>query len=741
MLQSESTDKPHQISVDVDKANDAESEGQTTPTPSKKLNANAMEFVPGKYISSGATGEGSSSSTMPNPAAPVFTPQFQMTPNGYMAMPAYAVPYYMYVPNQGGATNPDGTVSVSPVTTYQPTGYRGKGGLARHSSNGSNPSRGGKGSPYNPKSPVKPTPEPVAEPAAPVIKPEDFPTTLGAPIEEKEDKPTVSWAAIAKKTVTTPKTTVAPEIAVTEEPSSPVEEVVVHIEPTPVVAPTPSDSPLTLPLPSDSSAISVAGKASSVRSEPPCEPTPQTIPVSGKTKLAPWARVINSDEEVITPKMTKAEEVVEESITSVVFEEPSSRVYSLSFLKKLRFHESCRPSVEIRGLLPQTLLRVSGTSAEEADDWRAEAAATKLTRSQSSKKRSKIEISPDMLIPSENSWSVAQQKNDSQLDENVKVGRKIFSVLNKLTIEKFKKLADQLFNDCGISKPAHIITLVKYLFEKATGQHNFIPMYADLCNQCLEWLSSDAAPQELIDSIGGEERTSAAANIFRRVLLERCQEAFYSYFLEQEKESSPTEGGEIPPEEEEEKRQKHRLSMLGTVKFVAQLLERRLMTRAVFRNCIETLLYSDERTEDHIDCACVFIGEIGVLFDNVDADGEPVDQYARSLIEAIETLVEIADDETTSARIRFAILNLVDLRSNGYQAEGMRSVAQSTGCPSKISDIHKQVAKEQHESLQRTFSKANNASNPSLAPTVEEWETVPKRAPSAPWKTKRGVSE
>ena len=330
--------------------------------------------------------------------------------------------------------------------------------------------------------------------------------------------------------------------------------------------------------------------------------------------------------------------------------------------------------------------------------------------SRTSKARSnRIEISAEMLIPSENSWSVAhQQKKESELDENLKVSRKVFGVLNKLTIEKFSKLSEQLFTECGISKPAHIITLVKYLFEKATIQHHFIGMYADLCTRCLAWLGSDSAPEELVSSIGPGERTTAAADIFRRVLLERCQAAFYSYFL----------GSDASSQRSEEEHHKHRLSMLGTVKFVAQLLDRRLMTRSVFRNCLDTLLDPQERTDDHIECACVFLTEIGKLFEK--EEGTEGDFYSKVLDEAMEELEEIAADNETLARIRFAILNLVDLRTNKYVAKGVVSAG-----PSKIAEVHKQAAKE--EQLTRTMSRVSSNS----AVANDEWETVPKKNYSA----------
>jgi hypothetical protein len=772
MADDEVTPKAPQISVDIKEANEAFSESQTTPTPSK-LNANAVEFVPGQFKSSTTT---STTSSLQNTAAPVFTPQFQMTANGFVPMSTYGVPYYMYVPTNGAgapmaATNPDGSVSVSPILSYQPVGgfnasampfqpMNGRG-LSRHASSGSRASgKGGyKGVNRGPK--PGPTAEPIPVVDTVVVKEEDFPSMLGSAIVPKPESPKSSWAAIAKKPGPIEK---SPVVACKQETTISTVE-----SPTPVVDETNTITAVTVETTAEEFPSIVEEtritKASSVRSEPPTEPTPRTVPVTTKAKLAPWAASVSAPEEEqnMAPQAEIAEEVcppddatdkpVVEVVEKQLVEEAAEvveivssgsvtprvtsieyKTYAIDVLRRLRFHDACKPSAEIRSLIPHAILKprgaMSGASAEEADDWRAEAAAANTTRRTRSNNRlerrasSRIEILPEMLIPSENSWSVAQQNKDATIDENVKVGRKIFAILNKLTVEKFNKLADQLFTDCGISKPAHIITLVKYLFEKATIQHHFIGMYADLCNRCLDWLGSDRAPEELINSIGPGERSTAAADIFRRVLLERCQQSFYSYFLTPEEDD---EGAE----KSEEEHHKHRLSMLGTVKFVAQLLERRLMTRGVFRNCLDTLLYSDERTEDHIECACVFLTEVGQLFEK--DEGEDPDVYSRALNEAMETLEDIANDDETSARIKFTIMNLIDLRNNRYIAN--RLPGQPLG-PAKISEIHKLAAKE--ENLTRTLSRAHNSSSHSLVPQlsnpgVDDWETVPsKRMNSLP---------
>ena len=683
------------------------SESHTTPTPSKtQFNANAVEFVPGQFKA-------------PNPAAPVFTPQFQLTPSGYVPINPYSMPYYMYVPTNGAGAPmmADGAVLVSPVLTYQATGgynqprasavpfvsigHAGKGGLSRHNSSGSRGPRterkeGGSNSFAKPPPSRKedsksrdPTPE------SPVMRPEDFPSMLpGASISVEEDQSSSkpSWAAIARK----------PTTKVADKKGSE------------------SNFPIIQGASVDSNINTGEVEKSFAVEESVCvvvEEQAEVVQIEEEEKEEYAEDVVLEKEEEISVAQGSTDEQEE-------VKECLEKVYAIELLRRLRFHDSCRPTAESRASIPSGLLRQRKVHSEEAEDWRAEAAAESVMRKSkrfgSLNSSNRIEVSAEMLIPSENSWSVAQQKKDSQMDENLKVSRKIFAVLNKLTIEKFAKLSEQLFTECGISKPAHIITLVKYLFEKATIQHHFIGMYADLCSKCLQWLGSDSAPEELVSSIGPGERSSAVADIFKRVLLERCQAAFYSYFLLIDGDDASTE------QRGEEEHHKHRLSMLGTVKFVAQLLERRLMSRSVFRKCLDTLLNPDQRADDHIECACVFLTEVAKLFEK--EDGSDGDMYSQVLEEAMEELEDIASQEETIPRIRFAIMNLVDLRANKYVAKTVASG------PSKIAEVHKQAAME--EQLTRSMSRISHApSSQSLAAANDEWETVPKKSNSGVFTT------
>jgi hypothetical protein len=107
------------------------------------------------------------------------------------------------------------------------------------------------------------------------------------------------------------------------------------------------------------------------------------------------------------------------------------------------------------------------------------------------------------------SW-IAQQRKCSP-DEDAKVVRAARSILNKLTVEKFEPLFEQL-TACGIQEPHHISILMQEIFEKATIQHHFTQMYAELCVRLEKHPSITAVVNE-----AGELHS------FRRLLLNQCQ--------------------------------------------------------------------------------------------------------------------------------------------------------------------------------------------------------------------------
>jgi hypothetical protein len=147
--------------------------------------------------------------------------------------------------------------------------------------------------------------------------------------------------------------------------------------------------------------------------------------------------------------------------------------------------------------------------------------------------------------------------------------------LNKLTIEKFDSLYEQLAT-CGVSTPEHIKILMREVFEKATVQHHFIAMYADLCVR----LEADPRLAPALGAAG--EPTS-----FRHLLLHQCQVAFEQLL---EPRAEDANEGDLCPEAKEEQEALRKRRALGNVKFVGQLMVRGMLSSRLLVACSDALL-------------------------------------------------------------------------------------------------------------------------------------------------------
>jgi len=130
------------------------------------------------------------------------------------------------------------------------------------------------------------------------------------------------------------------------------------------------------------------------------------------------------------------------------------------------------------------------------------------------------------LQVSESSW-VAQTrkwKEDKTVDEAASVDmnfiREIRLTLNKLTLEKFDQLSEQIILLVAKSTRPNrgIPALMQLVFEKATTQHHFINMYVKMCARLHQWLTANS-----------EIMAMESQSNFKRILLNQCQSSFEQY--------------------------------------------------------------------------------------------------------------------------------------------------------------------------------------------------------------------
>lgn len=343
-----------------------------------------------------------------------------------------------------------------------------------------------------------------------------------------------------------------------------------------------------------------------------------------------------------------------------------SIVYPIGVLLQLRASVSSRaaltPSV-VYGTRSVDALRCDHQSTSSTAEIPADIPSSV---SSSKKKRNSLPNS------SSNSWSAQRPGASSSPSDDASVERASRSILNKLTIEKFDSLYEQLAT-CGVSTPEHIKILMREVFEKATVQHHFIGMYADLCVR----LEADPRLASAMGAVG--EPTS-----FRHLLLHQCQVAF-EQLLEPPAEDANEGHLNLEAKDEQEALRKRRA--LGNVKFVGQLMVRGMLSSRLLVACSDALLRGQTTCPEALESLAALLTVAGKKF-----DGRSDWQYSDRLDAIFARLRELTKDKMVSARVRFLLRDLLELRDGGWPEHGRPAVAKEG--PMRLEEVKERAAEE-----------------------------------------------
>jgi len=243
------------------------------------------------------------------------------------------------------------------------------------------------------------------------------------------------------------------------------------------------------------------------------------------------------------------------------------------------------------------------------------------------------------LIPSDGSWAAQQRsKSPTSLDDDEKVGRVARSILNKITAETFDGLFKQLVT-CGIEKPQHISKLMSEVFDSATKQHHFIPMYADLCVR----LEKDPCIAAVVEAAGQQHN-------FRRLLLNQCQ-AIFEQLLE------PCDAAQALDEEVLKNRKQE---ALGNIKLIGHLLMRGMLTSKLLVECSEELISKRATCPEALESLAALMMVAAPTFDTTEW------QYHDKLDACFTTMRKLTKDKVMVKRNIFLIRDVLDMREAGW---------------------------------------------------------------------------
>lgn len=252
------------------------------------------------------------------------------------------------------------------------------------------------------------------------------------------------------------------------------------------------------------------------------------------------------------------------------------------------------------------------------------------------------------LKSSDGSWGAQQRLRRERVssgggkDEDVppsEVARQARGILNRLTAENFAALAAQMLA-LPLHTPYQLRALVAEIFEKATLQRTFLPLYSDLCVRLDAHLAKD-------------EGTKVGGMVFRKALVTECQASFERH-KKPENDDAPKG---LSYEESYEREVKYKTRTLGNMRFIGELMVHRLLAGKVLIFLLNELL--DVGTGPALESLVALLAVVAPAF-------EQTESYAEPLRDVFASLGEKTNDKSISTCVRVKIQDLLDLRARDW---------------------------------------------------------------------------
>ncbi|KAK7057588.1 hypothetical protein R3P38DRAFT_2598969 [Favolaschia claudopus] len=351
---------------------------------------------------------------------------------------------------------------------------------------------------------------------------------------------------------------------------------------------------------------------------------------------------------------------------------------------------------------------------------------SQLAQGTSARDNQSIFEAPTPLQVSANRWD--RKAMAAEGDSPELVDRKVKSLLNKLTMEKFDSISDQIIEWANRSEHEKdgrtLIQVIRLVFEKATDEATWSEMYARLCRKMMEQIS----PKVQDDGIKNQEgKPIAGGQLFRKYLLNRCQEDFERGWVAKEataaaaatkamedkaakaaneKSTEAAAAGEAADEtvlysDEYYAAQKAKRQGLGLIKFIGELFKLQMLTERIMHECVKKLLGNVENPEEEeIESLCKLISTVGALLDTAKARAHMDVYFSR--------MKELAKSSHVGSRMQFMLQDVIELRDRKWITRTQ------VAAPSTIAAVHEAAAKEkalqEKESYQRTISMSRGGS-------------------------------
>lgn len=323
----------------------------------------------------------------------------------------------------------------------------------------------------------------------------------------------------------------------------------------------------------------------------------------------------------------------------------------------------------------------------------------------------KVEVAP--FVPTANRWvPKSRAKKETTEVENKfapdgvtelfgkeEIERKMKSLLNKLTLEKFEPISADILALATLSKwetnGETLKTVIEQIFLKACDEPHWSSMYAQLCGKAVK----DLDP-EIVDETN---EGATGPKLVLHYLVDRCHTEFEKGWTD--KLPTNEDGTALSPEmmsDEYYKMASAKRRGLGLVRFIGHLYRLNLLTGKMMFECFRRLMkdLNNQPSEDVLESVVELLSTVGEKFETDSFNAGPATLEGSALLDSLFGLLQqVIDGGEVSNRIKFKLLDMVELRDKNWASD------KKDQGPKTITQIHEE------EELARALKQANSRSN------------------------------
>ncbi|KAK0454500.1 armadillo-type protein [Armillaria borealis] len=238
-------------------------------------------------------------------------------------------------------------------------------------------------------------------------------------------------------------------------------------------------------------------------------------------------------------------------------------------------------------------------------------------------------------------------------------------------------------------------------------------MYACLCQKMMEQISPKVQDDGIKNAKG---KSIAGGQLFRKYLLNRCQEDFERGWVAKEATAAATDSKDIGGQasnasekkgdaeqemtlysEEYYAVQKVRCQGLGLIKFIGELFKLQMLTERIMHECVKKLLGNVENPEEEdIESLCVLLTTVGQLLDTAKARAH-MDVYFSHMKELTKSL-------NVSWHMQFMLQDILDLCERKWVSHN------AVAAPTTMAQIHEAATKEKATQEKKSYQRQTSFS-------------------------------